>query len=95
MSYRVRASLSNPDARFYYQFVTADRLDGFKYMEESESAYNRLAPDLDGLVERLGVDTLVVSRQGRAAAERNATDYGLENRPLLFENGEYAVYSLA
>lgn len=80
------------DVRCYYQFITENKIDGFRRQQADEKVYNFVVPDLKYFNATYGIDTIVAAKDAIERAKDYDIHYDFSDLTLAFENDAYCVY---
>jgi len=87
------SACSHDNLAFYYQFLTEEKIDGFKRQQEDEQLYNFIKPDFDYFIQNYQIDTFVVEKKALKKSNiKHKINYSFTNLKLVFENEEYLIY---
>jgi len=87
------SACSHDNLAFYYQFLTENKIDGFKRQQEDEMLYNFVRPDFDYFIQNYDIDTIVVEKRALKKSKRkHKIDYAFSDLQLAFNNSDYLVY---
>ena len=92
-SYTLAGSMERIDSRFYYPSMSEPGR-GMKYMGEDHAYLYLMKPDFDHFRVRYGVNTLVTQKREVELAAKRGIKYPLGSLKLLYDNEQYAVYSV-
>ena len=92
-SYTLAGSMEETDSRFYYPSMSEPGR-GMKYMQEDHVYLYLIKPDFDYFRVRYGVNTLVAQKREIELAAKQGIVYPLSSLKLLYDNDQYAVYSV-
>ncbi len=93
LSYNVSVNLDRSDANYYY-YSFAEPGRGMRYMQEDHVEHHLIRPDFGHFRTRYGINTVVVDKRTLAFAAAKGLEYPVEMLDIVFENANYAVYSL-
>jgi hypothetical protein len=86
-------SVHNNNLKFYYQFITENKIDGFKRQQQDEIIYNFVKPDFVYFNKNYKIDTFVVEKSAlKKSRKKYDIEYDFSNMELVFENDEYFVF---
>ena len=80
--------------RFYYRAINTPE-NGLLYKEEDYVWFEMPRTDLIFFHQKYNINTIIASKSFLAIAKDKKLDYGLEKYPIIFENEEFWIVSIA
>lgn len=93
-TYLIAAYLDHPKAQYHHDWIVEPH-KGYQYMLDERPVFQFSRPDFDYFISKYGVNTVVVKKRYLEKALKFGIQYSFTPYHLLFENEEYAVYSLS
>ncbi|MCP3678305.1 MAG: hypothetical protein GY721_12155 [Deltaproteobacteria bacterium] len=93
LSFKISALSNNHDIKYYYRFINQPQR-GFRYIEEDSVEFEVIKPDLDSIIQKYNINTIVTDNDYLETVQKRGIHYTLERYKLGFKNKEYTVYTV-